>query len=49
LAEGIADAAQQRLTRLEDRVEAVTRRFARMEIDLDAAHLLAPKRDDYVL
>ena len=49
LAEGIADAAEQRLTLPADRVEAVARRFARSGIDLDAAHLAAAGRDDYVL
>jgi hypothetical protein len=49
LARGIVDAAEQRLTRLEDRTDAVARRFARHGIDLDAAHLASPGRDDYVL
>jgi hypothetical protein len=49
LAEGIADAADRRLTLLEDRVTAVARRFAQQGIDLDAAHLASTDRDDYVL
>jgi hypothetical protein len=49
LAEGIVDAAETRLTLLEDRVTAVARRFARHGIDLDAAHLASTDRDDYVL
>jgi hypothetical protein len=49
LAEGIADAAEQRLTLPQDRVDAVARRFARHGIDLDAAHLASTGRDDYVL
>jgi hypothetical protein len=49
LAEGIADAAEQRLTRPKDRIDAVARRFARHGIELDAAHLATTGRDDYVL
>jgi hypothetical protein len=49
LAQGVVDAAEQRLTRAEDRLDAVARRFARHGIDLDAAHLASPGRDDYVL
>jgi hypothetical protein len=49
LAEGIVDAAEQRLTRPEDRMDAVAGSFARHGIDLDAAHLASPGRDDYVL
>jgi hypothetical protein len=49
LAQGIVDAAEQRLTRPEDRMDAVARVFARHGIDLDAAHLASPGRDDYVL
>jgi hypothetical protein len=49
LAEGIADAAERRLTLLEDRVTAVARRFAQHGIDLDAAHLASTDRDDYIL
>jgi hypothetical protein len=49
LAQGIVDAAEQRLTRPEDRLDAVARRFARHGIELDAAHLASPGRDDYVL
>lgn len=49
LAHGISDAAEQRLTLLEDRVDAVARRFARHGIDLDAAHLASSGPDDYVL
>ncbi|HEV7883897.1 MAG TPA: T3SS effector HopA1 family protein [Solirubrobacteraceae bacterium] len=49
LAQGIVDAAERRLTRPEDRLDAVARRFARHGIDLDAAHLASPDRDDYVL
>jgi len=49
MAEGIADAAEQRLTLRDDRVDAVARSFARHGIDLDAAHLASTGRDDYVL
>jgi hypothetical protein len=49
LAQGIVDAAEQRLTPPEDRMDAVARRFARNGIDLDAAHLASPGRDVYVL
>jgi len=49
LAEGIADARERRLTLLEDRVDAVARRFARNGIDLDVAHLVSTDHDDYVL
>jgi hypothetical protein len=49
LAQGITDAAEARLTLLEDRVDAVARCFARHGMDLDAAHLVSTGRDDYVL
>jgi hypothetical protein len=48
VAQGIADAAEARLTLLEDRVDAVARCFARNGLDLDAAHLASNGRDDYV-
>jgi hypothetical protein len=49
LAQGIADAAEARLTLPEDRVEAVARCFTRSGLDLDAAHLASTGRDGYVL
>jgi hypothetical protein len=49
LAQGIVDAAEARLTLLEDRVDAVARCFARKGLDLDTAHLASNGRDDYVL
>lgn len=49
VAEGIADAHEQRLTALADRVDAVARRFALHAMDLDVPHLVSRTRDDYVL
>jgi hypothetical protein len=49
LAEGIADAHEQRLTALADRVDAVARRFALHGIDLDVPYLVSGAADDYVL
>ena len=49
MAEGIADAHEQRLTALSDRVEAVVRRFALHGMDLDVPYLVSGVRDDYVL
>jgi len=49
VAEGIADAHDQRLTALADRVDAVGRRFALHGMDLDAPYLVSGTPDDYVL
>ncbi|HEX8157142.1 MAG TPA: T3SS effector HopA1 family protein [Solirubrobacteraceae bacterium] len=49
IAEGIADAYEQRLTKLTDRVDAVARSFARSGMELDLPYLVSGARDDYVL
>ncbi|MEA2182099.1 MAG: hypothetical protein QOF69_1284 [Solirubrobacteraceae bacterium] len=49
IAEGIADAHEQHLTELDDRVDAVGRRFALNGMELDAPYLVSGARDDYVL
>jgi hypothetical protein len=49
IAEGIADAREQRLTALGDRVEAVANRFALAGMDLDVPYLVTAGGDDYVL
>jgi hypothetical protein len=49
VAEGIVDAHEQGLVTLADRVDAVARRFASHDLDLDRAHLVTGSRDDYVL
>lgn len=49
MAEGIADAYEQRLTALGDRVDAVARSFAAHGLDLDVPYLVSRARDDYAL
>ena len=49
VAEGIADAHEQGLKSLADRVDAVARRFALHRMDLDVPYLVSGARDDYVL
>jgi hypothetical protein len=49
IAEAIVDAHERRLTALDDRVDAVARRFALRGLDLDRAHLVSDAVDDYVL
>jgi hypothetical protein len=49
VAEAIADAYDQRLTALTDRLDAVARRFALHGMDLDTPYLAAGTRNDYVL